>query len=111
VALINWSELAHWNEKEKAVMKNFLIFLCLGSVLSVGLASSSLADESCYQLGYRYGLCATQTLHGLRCKPENDFVMPERCRGKEETKRGITAGAKAVYDTLNLDTDAGKRKR
>ena len=63
-----------------------------------------VSRETCYELGYRYGLCATKSMHGIPCKPENDIVIPARCRGKAKTKRGINAGVKAVYDTLNLDT-------
>ena len=59
-------------------------------------------EETCYDLGYRYGLCATQSMVGLQCKPKNDFAMPERCRGKEDTKKGIASGVKAVYDTLGV---------
>ena len=61
-------------------------------------------NESCFNLGYRYGLCATNAMHEIPCKPENDIILPARCRGKAETKRGIKAGAKAVYDALNLNT-------
>lgn len=65
-------------------------------------------NESCYVLGYKYGLCATKSLHGISCKTENDIVIPKRCRGKTETKRGIKAGAKEVYDILNLDTGSSR---
>jgi len=61
-------------------------------------------NESCYDLGYRYGLCATKAMHEIPCKLENDIIIPARCRGKAETKRGVKAGAKAVYDALNLNT-------
>ncbi len=61
-------------------------------------------NESCYDLGYRYGLCATKAMHEIPCKPENDIIIPTRCREKSETKRGVKAGAKAVYDALNLNT-------
>jgi hypothetical protein len=47
-------------------------------------------------------------MHGIPCKPENDIVIPQKCRGKEATNRGIKAGVKAVYDTLNLDTESSK---
>ncbi len=60
-------------------------------------------NESCFNLGYRYGLCATKGMHGIPCKPENDIVIPERCREKEETSQGIKAGVKAVYASLNLN--------
>lgn len=86
-------------------MKKSSVFVFVVS-LFVFIISANPANgaESCYELGYRYGLCATKSLHGIPCKPENDIVIPERCRGKAETNRGTKAGVKAVYDTLNLDT-------
>lgn len=85
-------------------MKKPVITLLVISILFIVVENSARGEESCYELGYRYGLCATKSMFGIPCKPENDFVTPERCLGKAETKRGIKAGAKAVYDTLNLDT-------
>ena len=66
--------------------------------------------ESCYSLGYRFGICATKSLHGLPCKPENDFVLPIRCRGLTETNKGILAGTEAVYELIGLDKKTGKPK-
>ncbi len=85
-------------------MKKSVMFLFVVFIFFILVANSTRGEESCYELGYRYGLCATKSMHGIPCKPENDIVIPERCRGKAETNRGIKAGAKAVYDTLNLDT-------
>ena len=88
-------------------MKKFSIFVLVFLLFAFILFDKSARGaESCYDLGYRYGLCGTKSMRGIPCKPENDIVIPERCRGKAETKRGIKAGAKAVYDTLNLDTDS-----
>ena len=70
--------------------------------------SQGKSSESCYELGYRFGLCSTKSLYGIPCKPENDIVIPENCRGKAEANRGIKAGVKAVYDTLNLATEGSK---
>ncbi len=89
-------------------MKKSVMFLFMISISLTLAANSTHGGESCYELGYRYGLCATKSMHGIPCKPENDIVIPERCRGNEETNRGIKAGAKAVYDTLNLDTESSK---
>ena len=83
--------------------KSVTVLLVISIFFFVG-ANSTRGKESCYELGYRYGLCATKSMFGIPCKPENDFVTPERCCRKAETKRGIKAGAKADYDTLNLDT-------
>lgn len=67
-------------------------------------AGSSVNEGgSCYDFGYRYSLCATKSMHGIACKAENDIVIPERCRKKAETKRGIEAGTKTVYKFLNID--------
>jgi len=50
--------------------------------------------ESCYDLGYRFGMCSTKAMKGIACDPANDIVIPEKCRNKAETKRGIEAGVK-----------------
>ena len=89
-------------------MKELFMALILISIAFTFGASLTHGEESCYDLGYRYGMCATKSMQGIPCKPENDIVIPARCRGKEETDRGIKAGAKAVYDTLNLDTGSSK---
>jgi len=80
------------------------MFLFMIFIFFIVAANSTWGEENCYELGYRYGLCGTKSMHGIPCKPENDIVLPKRCRGKTETNRGIKAGTKAVYDTLNLDT-------
>jgi SH3-like domain-containing protein len=65
--------------------------------------SSKLRDKersgipSCYDLGYRYGKCGTKSMKGLPCDPENDIIIPARCRGKKETQRGMDAGVRSVY--------------
>lgn len=53
-------------------------------------------EESCYQLGYRYGKCGARSLRGLSCSPQDDIVIPERCRGMSETREGINAGARGA---------------
>ena len=86
-------------------MRTSGMFLFLISIIFAMGANSAHGDESCYDLGYRYGLCSAKSVHGIPCKPENDIVIPERCHNKEETNRGIKSGVKAVYDTLNLDKE------
>jgi hypothetical protein len=85
-------------------MKRFFIFLIILFISLILIENSTHGEESCYELGYRYGLCSTKSMHGITCKPENDIVIPERCRGKAETDRGIKAGINAAYDILNLNT-------
>lgn len=86
------------------MVKRSVIALLLVYILFPLGARISHGEENCYELGYRFGVCATQSMQGIPCKPENDFALPVRCRGKDDTRRGIKAGVKAVYDTLNLDT-------
>jgi hypothetical protein len=57
---------------------------------------------SCWSLGYRYGKCVTRVSFDLKCQPQDDFVMPERCRGKPETQRGIKEGVREVYQSLGI---------
>lgn len=53
--------------------------------------------ESCFSLGKRYGRCATLVLKGRTCPPEDDFVLPDRCKGRVETQNGIEAGVRAIW--------------
>ena len=57
---------------------------------------------SCYQIGYYWGRCATKSYFGLPCNPRYDFAIPERCRGKLETMKGVYDGVKEVYKSLGL---------
>jgi len=61
------------------------------------MIKSTLQLLSCYDLGFRYGKCATRSLKGLSCRPENDIIIPERFLGNEETQGGIDAGVRSVY--------------
>jgi hypothetical protein len=39
---------------------------------------------------------------GLQCKPENNIILPERCRNIPETEIGLDDGINSVYkDGLN----------
>ena len=82
----------------------FAIFLIgLGAMI---LASTTFAaEESCYDLGYRYGKCATQIMLKDECAPEDNVVIPDRCKGKEETKKGTKDGAKEVYEAHGMKAE------
>ena len=56
-----------------------------------------------YDLGYRWGRCATLAFFGYECPPEDDFVMPKECVGEKATKEGIEA---VSYTHLTLPTKA-----
>lgn len=64
--------------------------------------SNNLSQASCYDLGYRWGRCATLTLFGKKCPPEDDFAVPIRCRGTKPTEKGIAEGVESVYDQYNI---------
>ena len=61
--------------------------------------------SNCYDLGYRWGHCSTLVFFGYECPPEDDFVMPEECRGMPSTERGLEAGVKSVYRELGIPTE------
>jgi len=52
--------------------------------------------KRCYELGYRYGLCAAKKINSLQCERKNDIVIPDRCRGKSETEKGMVVGIAEV---------------
>ncbi len=53
--------------------------------------------QSCYDLGVKYGRCATLSMKGKVCNPNDDIVIPPRCRGNADTQRGIEAGTRSVF--------------
>ena len=57
--------------------------------------SDQSSDLSCYEIGVRVGRCATLSMKGKVCSPDDDLVTPERCRGKSDTKNGIIVGTKS----------------
>ena len=62
------------------------------------------AEESCYDLGYKYGGCANKSSLGLPCDTGTDFIMPERCRNNADTERGISDSVKSVSQQYNTGT-------
>ncbi len=58
--------------------------------------SSLTAGVACKTLGYRWGYTARATMLGNKTKPEWDFSIPMRCRGKAETEDGIRSGVYAA---------------
>ena len=98
----------NFSTKGVLAMKTSAIFLIITSIFSVASVKSSYGEVGCYKLGYRYGLCVTRSMHGIPCKPENDIIIPTKYRGKTQTKKGINAGVKVVYDTLNLDKGSSR---
>jgi hypothetical protein len=62
------------------------------------MIKSTLQLLSCYDLGFRYGKCSRRSLKGLPCRPENDFIIPERCRNTGRDRRWSTI---CLLDGLN----------
>lgn len=81
-----------WGEMAKHALSLLVIMALL--LLAFGSSSSS---SDCYDLGFRYGRCAALAMKGRPCDPADDIVIPEECRGKEETLRGIKDGTKSVW--------------
>lgn len=82
------------------MLKKAIIFFFVTSVLLIVAVNLATGEESCHELGYRYGLCVTKSMHGIPCKPENDISIPVRCRGDAETQKGINAGTKEAYNII-----------
>ncbi len=55
----------------------------------------AIADD-CYDLGYRYGMYNAKIKYHLPIGTEDDGTIPERCHGKQGTKKGIEGGTRAV---------------
>jgi hypothetical protein len=51
-----------------------------------------VAEESCYDLGYKYGSCVSRQHLNIDCKAGTDVSIPFRCRDRLDTKEGIEAG-------------------
>ncbi len=78
-------------------MRETLFVAALLVVLSIGFSNQkAFAQESCYDLGNRFGRCSYASLSGRRCSPEDDIVIPARCRGQADTQRGNEAGIKVA---------------
>jgi len=85
----------------KRMFRSFVVAGFAAALLSAA-ALAAQSEESCYQLGYRYGKCATQVMLQDKCAREDDVVIPERCKGLKETEEGTKAGAKKVFEAHGL---------
>ena len=52
--------------------------------------------DDCYDFGYRYGMHTAKLKYHLPTGTEDESSIPERCYGKNTTKKGVTAGINAV---------------
>ena len=58
----------------------------------------SASNESCYQLGVRYGRCAAAAASGHACDPRDDVVKPARCRKDQGYEQGLMEGLRLARD-------------
>jgi hypothetical protein len=50
----------------------------------------------CYQIGYRYGVCAAKNTHDGSCDPARQAPIPPECRPRSETQQGIKDGLRSI---------------
>lgn len=51
-----------------------------------------VVEESCYDIGVKYGSCISRQHLNIVCKTGTDVSIPFRCRDRLDTKEGIEAG-------------------
>ena len=83
------------------LIKGFIVAGFAAVLMSMPVLAAQ-SEESCYQIGYRYGKCATQVMLQEKCAKEEDVVIPDRCKGLKETKEGTSAGAREVFKAHGL---------
>jgi len=86
---------------QKRMFNGFIVAAFATTLLSVPVLAQD-SEESCYQLGYRYGKCATQVMLKDECAPEDDVVIPDRCKGLKETEEGTRAATRDVFAAHGL---------
>jgi len=60
-------------------------------------ATASAKPQSCYDVGFKIGRCAAKSMSNLPCEPGEDIPMPQECKGKPATEKGLAEGRKSVY--------------
>jgi hypothetical protein len=73
-------------------MKKKILFIALVMFLLIFVTATSGDDLSrlpCYDIGVKFGTCSYLSMKGHPCPRGTDIIVPERCRGKAETQRGI----------------------
>lgn len=77
-----------------AVAATTLVLTCTATLSA---EAPETRGRDCYQIGYRFAKCALGTAAGLSCPAGWDFVVPPRCKGTMETRRGINEGTEDFY--------------
>lgn len=83
------------------MIKGFVVVGFAATLFSANVLVAH-SEESCYELGYRYGKCATQVMLKEECAKEDDVVIPDRCKGLKETEEGTRAGTREVFAAHGL---------
>jgi hypothetical protein len=86
---------------KETMLKGFVVAGFAAALLLIP-ALAAQSEESCYQLGYRYGKCATQVMLKDKCAPEDNVVIPDRCKGLKETEEGTRVGTREVFEAHGL---------
>jgi len=83
------------------MLKGFIVAGFAAALLSTP-ALAAQSEESCYEIGYRYGKCATRVMLKDKCAREDDVAIPDRCKGLKETEEGTRAGTREVFEAHGL---------
>jgi hypothetical protein len=76
-----------------AIQAIILALLLLPINTTKSLAESELTQGlSCEQVWNKYGFCVGSELAGKKCRKEDDFAVPERCREAAESEKWLKAG-------------------
>lgn len=74
------------------IIPKSIIYIAMGAMMFSLTPLTVSAEESCYELNQRYGRCVQASYKGEPCRPGDDFVMPERCRGGSDADQGLRDG-------------------
>ena len=90
-----------------AVLLSVSLFACAGTdtgksrqdlnpAAGKSVTKPSAAEISCYDIGYRWGVCAAKNTEDRSCKPGADAVITENCKDDPMTQQGIKDGVRSI---------------
>lgn len=60
----------------------------------------SAPPVNCYDIGYRWGICAGQATASGTCDPATEVKIPQDCTDREETQLGIKDGLRTIQGRM-----------
>lgn len=57
---------------------------------------STSAKPDCYDMGYKWGVCAAKNTNDRSCTPGKDAVISENCMDEQITQQGIKDGIRSI---------------